>query len=449
MSTPTATATAADGGDGAHAAGRADDVVEPTPRTSGHPRPSYGRASGGRMSAAGVPMEKSLALGASSKRLLRRMGPDRPMLGAVVAPRRGQRHAGGARAEGARPRHRHHRGRGAAAAASTSRPSTVTLLLAAALYVGRPRWRGSRPTLLAGIVQRTMYRLRSDVEAKLNALPLSYLDRQHRGDLLSRVTNDIDNLAQSLQQSLSQLLTSVLTIVGVVIMMVSISPLLAVVALVTVPLSLFTIKTIAKRAQPRFVAQWRHTGMLNAQVEEAFTGHALVKAFGRQREVEARFAATNDELYQASFGAQFVSGIIQPAMMFIGNLNFVDHRRRRWPAGRGRRHDHRRHPGLHPVLAAVHPAAHPDGVDGQRAAVGHRLRRADLRAARRARAARRRRHAGAGRPQPTRPRRVRARLVLLQPRHAAHPRPVPGRRAGLDRGHRRAPPARARRRSST
>ena len=177
--------------------------------------------------------------------------------------------------------------------------------------------------LLAGVVQRTMFRLRADVEDKLNALPLSYVDRQPRGDLLSRVTNDIDNVAQSLQQTLSQMLTSLLTVVGVLTMMILISPLLALVALLTIPLSVVLTKAIARRSQPRFVAQWRHTGMLNAQVEEAFTGHALVKAFGRQRDVEARFAETNEELFQASFGAQFVSGIIQPTMMFLGNLNFV------------------------------------------------------------------------------------------------------------------------------
>ena len=177
--------------------------------------------------------------------------------------------------------------------------------------------------ILAGVVQRTMYRLRADVETKLNRLPLGYIDRQARGDLLSRVTNDIDNVSQSLQQSLSQLLTSTLTIIGVTIMMITISPLLSLVALVTIPISLFTIKRIAKRAQPRFIAQWRHTGVLNAQVEEAFNGHAIVKAFGRQHEVEDRFATTNEQLYEASFGAQFASGVIQPAMMFIGNLNFV------------------------------------------------------------------------------------------------------------------------------
>ena len=197
------------------------------------------------------------------------------------------------------------------------------MLAALGLYVGSAFLAWLQAYTLAGVVQRTMFRMRAEVEAKLNALPLGYVDGQPRGDLLSRVTNDIDNIAQSLQQTLSQLLTSLLTIVGVVVMMITISPLLAVIAIVTVPLSLFVIKRIAKRAQPRFVAQWRHTGALNAQVEETFTGHALVKAFGRQREVEERFAAKNDELYEASFGAQFVSGLIQPAMTFIGNLNFV------------------------------------------------------------------------------------------------------------------------------
>jgi len=176
---------------------------------------------------------------------------------------------------------------------------------------------------LAGVVQRTMYRLRAEVESKLNRLPLKYIDGQPRGDLLSRVTNDIDNIQQSLQQTLSQLLTSLLTIIGVLIMMVIISPILAIVAIVTVPLSLYTIRALAARSKPRFIAQWRHTGTLNAQVEEAFTGHAIVKAFGRQKETEERFRQKNEELYQASFGAQFISGIIQPAMMFLGNLNFV------------------------------------------------------------------------------------------------------------------------------
>jgi ATP-binding cassette subfamily B protein len=177
--------------------------------------------------------------------------------------------------------------------------------------------------ILAGIVQRTMYRLRADVEDKLNRLPLSYVDRNERGDLLSRVTNDIDNVAQTLQQTLSQMLTSTLMLLGTLGMMFWISWVLALVALVTIPISLFTMKQIAKRSRSKFIAQWMHTGKLNAQVEEAFTGHAIVKAFGRQKEVEARFRETNDELFGASFQAQFYSGAIQPSMMVVGNLNFV------------------------------------------------------------------------------------------------------------------------------
>jgi ATP-binding cassette subfamily B multidrug efflux pump len=197
------------------------------------------------------------------------------------------------------------------------------LLLVLGLYVAASVLGWLQGFLLNGVVQRTVLRLRADVEDKLNRLPLPYFDKQPRGELLSRVTNDIDNIAQSLQQTLSQLLTSLLTVVGVLVMMFVVSPLLAVIALLAVPLSVVVTKQIAKRSQKQFVAQWKHTGALNAQIEEAFTGHELVKVFGRQREVEAAFAAKNEELFKASFGAQFVSGIIMPSMMFIGNLSYV------------------------------------------------------------------------------------------------------------------------------
>jgi ATP-binding cassette subfamily B protein len=177
--------------------------------------------------------------------------------------------------------------------------------------------------MLAGVIQRLMFKLRSDVEDKVNRLPLSYIDRQQRGDLLSRVTNDIDNVAQSLQQTLSQMLTSVLLLIGCAVMMFTISPLLAVVALTTVPVSVFGMRAIAKRARPKFISQWKSTGLLNAQIEETFTGHAVVKAFGRQREVEKRFRDTNDELYESSFGAQFMSSLMQPFTMFMGNIQYV------------------------------------------------------------------------------------------------------------------------------
>ena len=168
-----------------------------------------------------------------------------------------------------------------------------------------------------------MYALRESVESKIHRLPLSYIDRQSRGDLLSRVTNDIDNLAQSLQQTVAQILTSLLTLIGVTVVMFTISPLLAVVALVTVPMSLWMMKVIGSKARPRFITQWRYTGRVNGQTEEVFTGHAIVKTFGRQRDVEERFAADNEELYKASFGAQFMSGMIQPLMVFFGNIQFV------------------------------------------------------------------------------------------------------------------------------
>jgi ATP-binding cassette subfamily B multidrug efflux pump len=177
--------------------------------------------------------------------------------------------------------------------------------------------------VLNGVTQRTVYRLREEVESKINRLPLTYFDTVQRGEVLSRVTNDIDNISQSLQQTLSQALTSVLSVLGVLVLMFIISPLLAVIVLVTVPLTLLVTTIIAKRSQKLFVQQWKNTGQLNAQIEETFTGHSLVKVFGRQHEVEERFKEKNDQLFKASFGAQFVSGIIMPSTMFIGNLVYV------------------------------------------------------------------------------------------------------------------------------
>jgi ATP-binding cassette subfamily B protein len=191
------------------------------------------------------------------------------------------------------------------------------------LYVAGAAFGWVQGFVMNGVVARVTFALRRDVEAKIHRLPLSYFDRMPRGELLSRVTNDIDNVQQSLQQTMSQLLQSLLTVIGVLAFMFWTSWLLAIIALVTIPLTIVVTQQIAKRSQKQFVAQWRHVGQLNAQIEEAFSGHALVKVFGRHREVEARFAAKNDELFDASFGAQFVSGIIMPAMMFVGNLVYV------------------------------------------------------------------------------------------------------------------------------
>ncbi len=195
--------------------------------------------------------------------------------------------------------------------------------LALAVYIASALAAWLQGYLLNDVVQATMLRMRAEVEDKVHRLPLRYFDRQPRGELLSRVTNDMDNISQSLQQTMSQALTSMLTVIGVLAMMFWISPLLAVIALVTVPLGLLASAQIMKRSQRLFVQQWRRTGALSAHIEETFTGHELVKVFGRTEDVERTFEQQNEELFQASFGAQFMSGLIMPLMMFLGNLNYV------------------------------------------------------------------------------------------------------------------------------
>ena len=177
--------------------------------------------------------------------------------------------------------------------------------------------------VMAGVAQRTVYRMREDVEAKLARLPLRYFDRHSHGDILSRVTNDIDNVTTTLQQGLSQLLSSMLTILGVMAMMFWISPLLAGVSVITIPLSLVVTFFVARRSQVQFAAQWARTGALNGHVEEMYTGHALVQIFGRSKASIEEFDRENEPLYEASFRAQFLSGVIQPAMQFLANLNYV------------------------------------------------------------------------------------------------------------------------------
>ncbi len=177
--------------------------------------------------------------------------------------------------------------------------------------------------LMAGVTQRVVYRLRDEVERKLARLPLTYFDSHPRGDLLSRVTNDIDNVSTTLQQVLTQLVTAALTVVGVLGMMLWISPLLALLSLLVVPLSFVVTMAIARRSQKHFVAQWEWTGTLNGHVEEMYTGHDVVKVFGRQQAAIEQFDRYNENLYDAAYRAQFISGIIQPAMTFIGNLNYV------------------------------------------------------------------------------------------------------------------------------
>ena len=199
----------------------------------------------------------------------------------------------------------------------------LVLLAVLAVYLGAGLLMLVTTRLAVRAVTHTVYRLRRRVAEKLARLPLSYFDRQTRGEVLSRVTNDIDNLGQILQQTLGQIVNALLTIVGVLVMMFWVSPLLALVALVTVPVSLLVATALGKRAQPQFVAQWKSTGELNSHIEEMYTGHSLVKSFGRQKEAAAVFAERNDSLYKAGFKAQFISGAMQPALMFVGNLNYV------------------------------------------------------------------------------------------------------------------------------
>ena len=197
------------------------------------------------------------------------------------------------------------------------------LLLALVIYLAAGLMMLVSTRMSIRVINSTVLRLRGEVQAKLSRLPLSYFDQKPRGEVLSRATNDVDNIAQTMQQTMGQLVNSALTIVGVLVVMFWISPLLALVALVTVPLSVFVATRIGKRSQPHFVQQWKVTGTLNAHIEEMYTGHALVKVFGRQDESAEAFREQNDQLYEAAFKAQFNSGIMQPLMAFISNLNYV------------------------------------------------------------------------------------------------------------------------------
>jgi ATP-binding cassette subfamily B protein len=306
----------------------------------------------------GMPTEKSLDFRGSSRRLLRTLRPERPLIIVtlllavasvtltVLGPRIlghatdlifsgvvGRQTPAGQTKEQAVEQLRRH-GQGTVADMLESMDFVPghgidfdqvgrVVLIVLAIYIAASVLSLLQGRMTTMVVQRPMFRLREQAQAKLSRLPLSYFDGQPRGEVLSRVTNDIDNLAQTLQQTLSQIVTSLLTIVGVLVMMLYISPLLAAIALVTVPLSVVVVGAIGKRSRPQFVKQWATTGRLNGHIEEMYSGHSLVKVFGRQDEAAATFKEHNESLYDSSFRAQFISGIIQPAMMFIGNLNYV------------------------------------------------------------------------------------------------------------------------------
>ena len=197
------------------------------------------------------------------------------------------------------------------------------LLIVMGVYVLSSLLRFVQGYLLNDVVNATVFGFRRSIEEKLNRLPLRYFDAQPRGELLSRVTNDIDNVSQSLQQTMSQFLTATLTVVFMLVMMLTISPVLTLVALLSIPLTMVVAILVMSRSGKQFTQQWRRTGTLNSAIEEAYTGHALVKVFGRQQEVQKVFEVQNDAVYDASFKAQFLSGLIMPAASFIGNLNYA------------------------------------------------------------------------------------------------------------------------------
>ncbi|MFG3488653.1 ABC transporter ATP-binding protein [Streptomyces sp. NPDC047972] len=312
---------------------------------------------GGRMMAGGGPDQRSMDFKGSGKRLLRQLAPERGALwvmllagvlsvaASVVGPKIlgratdlvfagvvGRQIEGGTKAEAVeRLRASGDSGMADMLSGVDFTPgqgidfSAVgeVLLVVLGVYVAAGLLMLVSTRMSIKVINRTVYRMREDVQTKLARLPLSYFDKAKRGEVLSRATNDIDNISQTLQQSMGQLINSLLTIVGVLAMMFWISPLLALVALVTVPVSVFVAARIGKRSQPHFVQQWKSTGTLNAHVEEMYSGHALVKVFGRQEESAKDFREQNEALYEAGFKAQFNSGVMQPVMFFVSNINYV------------------------------------------------------------------------------------------------------------------------------
>ena len=199
----------------------------------------------------------------------------------------------------------------------------VLLLWLCALYAASSLFSLIQQYMMAGVAQRTVYDLREDVFRKLDRLPVKYYDTHPTGDTLSRVSNDIDTIGTTLQQSLTQFITSIVTIIGILIMMLTISPLLTIIAVVSLPLSIFVIRPILKRSQKQFAKQQRTLGMLNGHIEEMYTGHQVVKAFSHEAKAVETFDQVNEELYEAGRRAQFISGIVMPVMSFIGNLTYV------------------------------------------------------------------------------------------------------------------------------
>ncbi len=197
------------------------------------------------------------------------------------------------------------------------------LLTALALYVTSALCSLVQGFLMTGVSQKTTYRLRKEISQKINRMPMNYFDTRTHGEVLSRVTNDVDTLGQSLNQSATQIITSTTTIIGVLVMMLSISPLMTLVALLILPVSLGMISFVMKHSQKYFKGQQEYLGNVNGQVEEVYSGHNIVKAFNKEKDVIEEFEKTNDKLYDSAWKSQFFSGMMMPIMQFVGNLGYV------------------------------------------------------------------------------------------------------------------------------
>ncbi len=299
-------------------------------------RPAAGRGPGfgpgghrGGPMGIGAPVEKAKSFGASLRRLVRYLRPHMAALVAVLvlavastlfsvlAPKI----MGNATTmifTGLMGKMRHAPG----AAIDFASIARIVVLLVG-LYTVSALFAFLQQFIMAGVAQKTVYDMRRDVSEKLARLPLSFFDGRTHGEIMSRVTNDMDNIAGTLQQSLGQIISSLVTILGVIVMMLTISPLLTAITLVVLPLSFVMTRIVAPRSQKYFAQQWQHIGELNGHVEEMYTGHSIVKAFGHERKSIEKFNAVNDKVYDASWRAQFVSGLLFPMMTFINNIGYV------------------------------------------------------------------------------------------------------------------------------
>ncbi len=244
------------------------------------------------------------------------------------------------------------------------------LLILLAMYLCSAAFSFIQGWLMTGLSQKVCYDFRRQISEKIDRLPLAYFEKRTVGEVLSRITNDVDTLGQSLNQSVTQLITSVTTMIGVLLMMLSISPRMTLIALLILPVSLALVLLVVKFSQKYFKAQQATLGVVNGQVEEVYSGHNVIKAFNREAAVLADFNTANDKLFESAWKSQFLSGLMQPIMNFVGNLGYVAVAIVRQRVCCQRRHHHRRHPGVHPVCQELHPA-HPAARAGIEHAAEH------------------------------------------------------------------------------